>query len=843
MARINLLGGTYQARSVIADAQRCVNLYPEANPGSDTDHPVTHYLTPGTSLLAKPPVAGPARCEYRASNGNYYRVIGYNVYSVNSNWVHTLLGVIQSGANICYMADNGLVVVLVDGSLTAYAINLSSITGIETLDVSTSGSGYTDGTYTEVPLIGGTGSGALATINITGGKVFSASLDYAGSNYNVGDKLTFSSSAVGITGTGGKLIVVTLIGYQFAPITSPAYLGATKVDYLDTFFMFNVPQTNEWYITLGEPSYQVLTGTIGSIVNGSIDASGTGYIDGTYNNVVLTGGSGTGATATVVISGGSVTIVQLTNPGENYTIGDALGLTASMGEINTTTITSGGSGYPNGTYTGVPLTGGSGTGAIATVTVTSGAVTNLVFTNQGTNYTVGDILSSSVAYLGGTGSGFTAMVDTLVTTGSESPYSGIGATTLTDGGTGYVPGIYTGVPLTGGSGTGAVATITVNGSGIVSTAVLTNFGVNYIIGDALSASNTSLGGTGSGLVLTVSSLNGNGFDYVVGTIAGAGFDPTDIASKTGSPDPIVNIAVVHTEIWLIGELTTEIWYNAGAPTFTFQRLPGTFVEHGCAAPYSLARNDLSLFWLSQDRAGQTIVVMSQSYQLIRISTHAIENVFATYESIADAIGYTYQQEGHIFYVLTFPSANATWVYDVTIQLWHQRAITDNNGKLNQIRGTVCAFVFTSNIVGDYQTGNLLIMKLNQTTDYVDGLGLNSDGSYPISRIRGFPHMVEDFDRLSYRSFIADMEAGNDDGSIDGSTPVSPPLVSLRWSDNRGRSYGNKIEQSLGSAGQYLTTLQFNRLGYARDRVFELSWSAPTLTALQGAFIEVIKEAT
>lgn len=670
MARVNLLGGTYQARSIIADAQRCINLYPEANPGTDQDHPVTHYLTPGTILLASPPIAGKARCEYRASNGTFYRVVGSNVYAVNTLWNHFYLGSIATTTGLCYMSDNGLTIVLVDGSLIGYTINLSNPTGINQLNIFVKGTGYTDGTYTEVPLLGGSGTGALATIYIYQGVLYYASIDYPGAGYTIGDHLRFNSGLVGNTGGDGQLVVQSLIGYQFGALTSPDYLGASRVDYLDSFLIFNVPNTNEWYIDLGDSTFPVLTGTPGSILAGAITEGGTGYIDGVYTDVPLTGGTGSGAEATIVVSGGAVTITLITDPGKLYSIGDSL-----------------------------------------------------------------------------------------------------------------------------------------------------------------SADNTNLGGSGSD------------FDFNVGSISGAGFDPSDIASKTGSPDPIVTFAVVHTELWLIGQLTTEVWYNAGAATFTFQRLPGTFVEHGCAAPNSLARNDLSLFWLSQDRQGETIVVMTQGYALVRISTHAIENAFGSYSNIMDACGYTYQQEGHIFYVLTFPTANVTWVYDITIGLWHQRAVIDSNGNLNQIRGPVSAFVNSMNVVGDYFSGNLYAMQLNVSTDYIDGLGPNPNGSYPIPRIRAFPHLVEDFDRISYRNFIADMEAGTDTGSLDSSTPPSPPMVSLRWSDNRGRSYGNKIEQSLGSGGQYLTTLQWNRLGYARDRVFELSWSAPTQTALQGAFIEVVKEAT
>ncbi len=68
-------------------------------------------------------------------------------------------------------------------------------------------------------------------------------------------------------------------------------------------------------------------------------------------------------------------------------------------------------------------------------------------------------------------------------------------------------------------------------------------------------------------------------------------------------------------------------------------------------------------------------------------------------------------------------------------------------------------------------------------------------------------------------------------------------VSLRWSDNAGRSYGEAVLQSFGNTGNYLTSMQWNRLGLARDRVYEFSWSAPVKTALQGVYLEVMKSAS
>lgn len=78
--------------------------------------------------------------------------------------------------------------------------------------------------------------------------------------------------------------------------------------------------------------------------------------------------------------------------------------------LYTTTVTSGGSGYVNGTYFNVPLTGGSGQAATANIVVSGGAVSSVTLVNPGCFYAVGNTLGASNAYLGGTGSGFALSV-------------------------------------------------------------------------------------------------------------------------------------------------------------------------------------------------------------------------------------------------------------------------------------------------------------------------------------------------------------------------------------------------------------------------------------------------
>lgn len=131
MTLIPLTSGAYSSRSIIANAQRCVNLYPEANP-ADTNPPVpvTHYPRPGKRLLAIPPVLGVGRGLYRATNGDLYAVVDDIVYFVDSSFVFTAIVNIGHGTSVVSMADNGEDVgdsiVVVDGSTSGWEITMST---------------------------------------------------------------------------------------------------------------------------------------------------------------------------------------------------------------------------------------------------------------------------------------------------------------------------------------------------------------------------------------------------------------------------------------------------------------------------------------------------------------------------------------------------------------------------------------------------------------------------------------------------------------------------------------------------------------------------------------------
>lgn len=299
------------------------------------------------------------------------------------------------------------------------------------------------------------------------------------------------------------------------------------------------------------------------------------------------------------------------------------------------------------------------------------------------------------------------------------------------------------------------------------------------------------------------------------------------STKDSSPDNIVTIIVDKREVLLIGEQTTERWINVGAFPFPFQRIPGTSLQHGCAAKNSIARLGESVAWLSQDTRGQTIVIQMVGYQPKRISTHAVETDIEN-GVINDAIAFTYQQGGHEFYQLTFPTQDKTWVYDITTNMWHKRAYRDNLNVLHR-RPENCAIVFQGlNLVGDCTNGYIYALDLNTYTD----------NGQPILRMRRTPHITEELDRVFHRSLQIQFQPGVGLSTGQG----SDPQMMLRWSNDGASTWSDYFNIPIGKIGKYKNRAIKRRLGYARDRVYEVTITDPVKAVIVSAELEVTKGA-
>lgn len=295
------------------------------------------------------------------------------------------------------------------------------------------------------------------------------------------------------------------------------------------------------------------------------------------------------------------------------------------------------------------------------------------------------------------------------------------------------------------------------------------------------------------------------------------------ALKDSSTDNLITLYENSRELWLIGERTSEVWFNAGGANFAFQRIPGVGPQIGCAAVHSISRGGAQLVWLGRNEQGQNIVVCTNQYSFTRISNHAIEHAITGYPVVSDAIGYCYEEEGHLFYMLIFPTADVTWCYDFVSQTWAKRLSWDSTaGIYHRHRSNCFMDLGDVRLVGDYQTGQIHQMSRSFYTD----------AGNPLRALRRTPPIWEQQNRE--RVFHSQLQIEFTPGVGLQSGQGSNPQVMLRWSDDGAFTWSNEHWTSIGLAGVTKNRAMWRQLGRARDRVYEAVITDPVPRDIIGA---------
>lgn len=315
--------------------------------------------------------------------------------------------------------------------------------------------------------------------------------------------------------------------------------------------------------------------------------------------------------------------------------------------------------------------------------------------------------------------------------------------------------------------------------------------------------------------------------FWVSDLQGFNVNALSFASSEGSPDILLALAVTNRYLYALNEKTTEVYADTGNADFPFERIQGGLIEIGLAAAYSVAKVGSVLCWLGRTAEGRGIIYAADGSQPRRISTHAIEHAIAGYADPSTAKGFSYQQGGHPFYVLSFDEA--TWVYDFSTSLWHERAYM-NSGVLERHRAEYYARDIRRDLhlVSDYETNELYQLKDGVYTD-------NGDA---ITRLRSSPHASSGLNRVFFSRFQLDMETGI---GLDGAVQGSNPTVMLDWSNDGGHTWSSEswalADAGSGQIGDFRKRVIWRRLGSARDRIFRVKITDPVKVVLIGAYVD------
>ena len=324
---------------------------------------------------------------------------------------------------------------------------------------------------------------------------------------------------------------------------------------------------------------------------------------------------------------------------------------------------------------------------------------------------------------------------------------------------------------------------------------------------------------------------------VSGFLNGGSWDSSDVVLRTASSDLTTALAVLNGQLWIFGQSTIEIWYNAGNANFPFARVSGATINLGLLSPQTVVKFSNTIMWLAADANGYAQVFMANGLNPVRVSNAAIEGLLASLAGtgiLRNAhFAYGYQENGHTFYVLNIANVQGvtviTLVYDLTTGLWHERSYT---------QALPCSFAslpgfwqglsvaHSANFVGDLFSGSIYFQSIYEP----------NDAGTAITYTRTAPHVSNQNRAINYTRFELDGDFGTGAGAH-ACAPV------LDYSNDGGRTFLS-INRDLQQSQDMSYPSTFKRyyateLGSSRDRVFKVSITDDTnLIRIANAYVDV-----
>ena len=310
------------------------------------------------------------------------------------------------------------------------------------------------------------------------------------------------------------------------------------------------------------------------------------------------------------------------------------------------------------------------------------------------------------------------------------------------------------------------------------------------------------------------------------------YSALEFTTLEADEDKQVGLICDRLEVWFFGQKKTLIYYDSGNLEFPIERRPGGVLEIGCGARDSIHRINGYNTWLACNENGDKFITRAKGYGDERISNHALETAMTRYPRTDDCRAFGQLDRGHPFSWFYFPSADATWVFDHSNKLWHQRSYWDVATISDKAHKAACGVTFQGQIlVGDHSAP--LIYRMSPS--------LNTDNGDLIRRERICPHIIKQArsgEYLEYKAvrLFAETAAGL---SVDVDAAGENPMISLSWSDDGGRTWSNELPVSMGKLGAYKTILEWRQLGATNiARTFKFTCFDITPYQLLEAFADV-----
>jgi hypothetical protein len=278
------------------------------------------------------------------------------------------------------------------------------------------------------------------------------------------------------------------------------------------------------------------------------------------------------------------------------------------------------------------------------------------------------------------------------------------------------------------------------------------------------------------------------------------WSPLDKQTLQTKADILQAAVVLDRQVWIMGQKASEIWYDQGLPPplFPYVRENSLAIDYGALSRETIAEGFGMLVWLAKNEKSNPTIVFTNGGKPVHISTEGLDFKLAQLSNPQDSVGFLFQQDGHIFYQLTFNSDNFSIVYDFNTKMFYTLTNEDRN---RHIAKQVVLFDNKLYFI------SFIDSKLYEmSTDITTYDGKTIPRSRTTKRFRTPRNDIFIVNRVNIQ-----MEQGFSDPAGE---------VSLSISKDDGINYGADVVQTLKPLGVRRGQVDFWRLGRADNITFQ-----------------------
>jgi len=256
----------------------------------------------------------------------------------------------------------------------------------------------------------------------------------------------------------------------------------------------------------------------------------------------------------------------------------------------------------------------------------------------------------------------------------------------------------------------------------------------------------------------------------------------DFDTAESNPDNCVGLFDANNRIYVFGTKTLEQWVNDPSRTGPFARLDYATISTGCSAPYSIQKLGPTFIWFD-DR--KKLITLEGGG--VRTHSGPYDKLFQSFTTVDDAYGDVVEMLGQVFYILTFPTEDRSFLYNVTSDSWNEIGYW-NTSKAAYERFR-CGYYFRAwgkHLMCDHSDGNIYEFSPDVYED-------NGNIIRTLIRTGNIDHGTYQRKDNVYIDFMIQRGVGDSDDS------TKDPYMGYRWRMD-GDEWGDQVWLDLGKIG-------------------------------------------